>query len=195
MPTTSLNSIINLALPSSAPESFSDPQVRGAVDLFLISLNNFLREFERFSGVTQKDITLWDSLLVSDTVLKHQLGRLYVVAFENLILGDLINLFSDAGILKARRANAASGSVRPAVGYCSTTNGILAGARGECILSQGLNTITGVAVGDRLFLSTSAGQATVTPPGGAGELEQFVGIGVAINIAYMDISMGQYIQH
>jgi len=195
MPINQLNSIINLALPSSAPENFSDPQVRGAVDLFLVSLNNLLREIERFLGVTQKDITLWDSLLVSDTILKHQLGRLYVTAFENLISGDLINLFLDAGILKARRANATAGSVRPAYGFCSTANGILAGTIGECILSQGLVTITGVTIGDRLFLSTSPGQATTSPPGGAGELEQFVGIGLATNIAYMDISMGQYIQH
>ena len=195
MPTIPINSVINLALPGSAPDNFTNPQVRAAVDLFLVSMNNLLREIEKYGGITTKDITLVPSLVPSDTLLHHQLGRLYVVASENLILGDIINLHLDVGLLKARRANAASGSVRPANGFCSTVNGILAGAKSEVILYQGICSITGVVRGDRLFLAASAGQATTTPPTGVGQLEQFLGIGVDTNIAYMNMTGGQYIQH
>lgn len=193
--TTPTNSIINLGLPAIAPDSFVDPQVKAAVEIFITGMNNFLREFERYSGVTQKDISLWSSQLPSDTLLRHQLGRLYVPAFENLIFGDVTNLIFSGGILKARKADATAGSIKPASGFCSTASGILAGSTGEIILSQGLCTITGVFPGDRLFLAPSPGQATTTPPTGAGQLEQFLGLGVAINLAYFDISMGQYIQH
>lgn len=195
MPTTPINSIINLALPSSAPEIFTDSQVRAAVEMFLVSVNNLLREIERYGGITQKDITLWNSLLPSDTLLHHQLGRLYVTAFENLINGDIINLFLSGGILQARKANAAAGSVRPASGYCSTAAGILAGTKGEVILYQGIIAITGVTRGDHLFLAAAAGQATTVAPVGAGQLEQFLGIGVDTNVAYLNITGGPYIQH
>lgn len=195
MANTPTNSIINLALPARVPDGFTDEQVKQAVELFLTALNNILREFERFSGVTQKDISLWNFLLPSDTLLRHQLGRLYITASENLINGDIIDLHNVAGVLNVRRANAAAGLVKPACGFCSTTAGILAGAKGEVILSQGLVVITGVSPGNRLYLSTSPGQATLTPPTGVGQLEQYLGIGVANNLAYFDITMGQYIQH
>lgn len=194
MATTPTNSIINLGLPSVTPDSFSDPQVKAAVELFLNGMNNLLREIERFTGMTQKDISLWSTVVPTDTLLAHNLRRLYVTAFENLILGDVINLFNDAGTLKARKANAAAGLVKPADGFCSTTAGILAGSRGEVILYSGITIITGVSRGDRLFLSTSPGQATLVAPVGAGQLEQFLGIGVDTNIVFMNIA-GKYLQH
>jgi hypothetical protein len=195
MAITPANSIINLGLPNASPDNFTDPQVKAAVELFLTALNNLLVEIERYTGITQRDVSLWNSLLPTDTLLRQNLGRLYVIAFENLIFGDLINIFNDAGTLKARKANAANGLVKPARGFCSTTAGILTGSKGEVILSQGLATITGVARGDTLFLSTSAGQASITASTGAGQLEQFIGIGVDTNVAYIDISMGAYLQH
>lgn len=194
MATTPTNSIINLGLPSVTPDNFTDSQIKAVVELVLNGINNLLREIERFTGMTQKDISLWNSILPSDTLLAHNLRRLYVTAFENLIFGDIINLFNDAGNLKARKANAAAGLVKPADGFCSTTTGILAGSRGEVILYSGINIITGVSRGDRIFLSTSPGQATIVAPVGAGQLEQFLGIGVDTNIVFMNMA-GKYLQH
>jgi hypothetical protein len=193
--TTPTNSIINLSVPDKAPEQFTDPQVRSAVELFIVSTNNLLREFERYVGATQKDVTLWSSLLASDTLIMHQSGRLYAKASENIAFGDLINLHNVAGICNIRKANAAAGLVKPARGFCSTTAGILVGAIGEVILSQGLLTISGVASGDAIYLSTSPGQGTLVAPTGAGQLEQFVGFGVANNLVQIDITQGPYLQH
>lgn len=195
MAVTRTNSVINLNLPSSLSESFQDLEVRALADVVTTSLNNFLREFERFVQATQKDITLWPSLVPSDTLLRHQLGRFYAVAGEALAFGDLINLYNNGGVINLRKCNGASGLVKPAHGYCSTANGVAIGAIGEYILSQGLLTISGILPGQAIYLSTSPGQATATPLTGAGQLEQFIGIGVASNIAYIDISLGQYIQH
>lgn len=195
MPKTPTNSVVNLNLPASIADGFTDPEVKALADILAISLNNFLREFERFVQATQKDITLWPSLQPLDTLLRHQEGRLYVTAGETLAFGDFINLYSNAGVLNVRKCNGTSGTVRPAHGFCSTAAGIPIGTIGEVILSQGLLVISGVLPGQAIYLSTSAGQATTTALTGAGQLEQFIGIGVANNLAYIDITMGQYIQH
>lgn len=195
MANTPTNSIVNLSLPDKAPEQFTDPQARSAVELFIVSLNNMLREFERYVGATQKDVTLWSSLLASDTLIRHEAGRFYVQASENIAFGDLINLHNVAGVCNIRKANAAAGLVKPARGFCSTTAGILTGAFGEVILSQGLLAISGVVAGDTVYLSTSPGQGSLTPAVGAGQLEQFVGFGVASNLVQIDITHGSYLQH
>lgn len=195
MATTPTNSVINLNVPAVAPDGFEDPQVKAAVELFLNGMNNLLREMERYGGFTQKDITLWSSLLPTDTLLRHQTGRLYVTASEAISLGDFVNLHNNAGVLNARKANGASGAVKATRGFCSTVGGIALGARGEVILSQGLLTISGVNPGDNVFLSATPGQGTLTALTGAGQLEQYLGTAVATNLVYVDITMGQYIQH
>lgn len=195
MPISKINSILNINLPANAPDGFTDPEVRASVEMFINILQSFLDGFERYVGATQKDITTWNSLLPSDTLIRHQPGRLYLPASEILNFGEFINLHSNAGVLNARKANGTSGTVRPAHGYCSTSAGIGIGVRGEVTLSQGILVISGVTPGQAIYISTSAGQATATPLTGAGQLEQYLGIGVGNNLAYIDISLGQYIQH
>lgn len=195
MANTPTNSIVNLSLPDKAPEQFTDPQARSAVELFIVSLNNMLREFERYVGATQKDVTLWNSLLASDTLIRHQAGRLYAKASEDIAFGDFINLHNVAGVCNIRKANAAAGLVKPSRGFCSTTAGIITGSFGEVILSQGLLTISGVVTGDAVYLSTTPGLGSLTPATGAGQLEQFIGFGVANNLVQVDITHGSYLQH
>lgn len=195
MAATPTNSLINLSIPATAPDGFTEPQVKAAVELFLNGFNNFLREFERYTGATQKDVTLWPNLLPSDTLIRNQAGRLYAIASEAISVGDFVNLHNVAGVLNVRKANGAAGLVKPANGYCSTAGGVAIGAFGEFILSQGILTITGILPGQNIYLSTTPGLASVTPLTGAGQLEQYIGVGVANNLASIDISCGQYVQH
>lgn len=190
-----INSIINLNLPAVVPDAFQNPEVRAAVELFLNTFNNLLRSIETFSGITPKDVTTWDVLGPSDTLLRYQLGRLYPIASEDIPFGSFVNLHDVGGDLRARKANAAAGSVRPARGYCSQDGGIVTGDRGEIILSLGLVGIAGVAPGQEIFLSTAAGVATLVAPVAAGTLTQFLGIGVATDIVYVDIASGIYRQN
>lgn len=190
-----LNSIINLNIPAVVPDGFQNPEVRSAVEMFLNSMNNLLRSVEQYSGITQKDITTWNSIIPSDTLLRHQLGRFYVEASEDIPLNNFINLHNVAGVTKARKAQGTAGTVRKAHGFCSTTGGMLTGNIGEVILSQGLVAIGGVAPGQDIFLSLVAGVPGLVALTGAGQLEQYLGTGVATNLVYIDISMGQFIQH
>lgn len=195
MPESQINSVVNLNTPATVPDAFQDPEVRSAVELFINTMNNLLRSIEQYTGITQKDITLWNSLLPSDTLLRHQAGRLYVVASETINNGHFINLHNNAGVLNVRKAQGTAGAVRPAHGFCSTNGGLIAGQRGEVILSQGLLAISGVLPGQAVYLSTVAGTAQSTPLTGAGQLEQYLGVGVATDLVYIDIATGPYIQH
>lgn len=190
-----INSVVNLNVPATVPDGFENPEVRSAVELFINSAQNLLRNIERYVGISAKDITLWDFLTPSDTLLKHQSGRLYVTAGEDITFGSFINLYNNAGILNARKANAAAGLVKPAHGYCSTGGGVATGSRGEVILSQGLLAISGLLPGQAIYLSAVAGLSSIAPAGGAGQLEQYLGIGVANDLAYINIAAGPYIQH
>lgn len=188
-------SLINLYLPASSPEFFKDPEVRAAVDMFLTGFANFLRGFEQYTGATQKDVTQWSSLLPSDTIISGQHRRLYGIASETLAYGNFINLVNSAGTLKFRKSDGAAGLVKPCHGWCSTSGGIPIGEVGEVTLKTGLLAVAGIAPGQAIYQSTTPGLATTTALTGAGQLEQFIGIGVVTDLAYIDISLGQYIQH
>ncbi|SRR6266571_4212373 len=189
---TNFNSLINLGLPAQAPDFIKNPEVRAAVEMSILSINALLRAIEQYGGITQKDITLWSSLHPNDTLLRHQQGRFYLPAFEALAFGAFINLFSDAGICKARNS---SSIAKPAHGYCNVTGGSLAGAFTEVILAQGILAVTGILPGQALYLANTAGLSSTVPDTAVGRIEQFLGIGVAPGIAYIDITLGQYIQH
>ena len=194
-----INSLVDLGTPASVPEEFTDPQVRAAVELTINGQQNLLRIIEQYLGITQKDITLWANFVASDTLLRHEQGRFYVTASENIAFNELVNIHNVAGVANVRRANATAGTVRPARGYCnsvtSADSGIQTGEKGEVILSQGLIALGGIVAGDAIYLSTTAGGYSTVAPVGVGQLEQFVGVGVGTNIAYIDISLGSYIQH
>jgi len=190
------NSAINLALPVSPPDSLKSPEVLSVYRALITSSNNLLAAIEQFVGVTQKTIDLWSQLLPQDTILRHLAGRFYVKFSEAMVFGDFVNIHNVAGVANARKANAASGLVKPARGYCNVIDGVAAGSFGEVILSQGFFVISGLVSGQAIYLSvTTPGLATTVPPSAAGELEQFLGFGIASNLAYIDISQGTYIQH
>src|SRR6266853_3628220 len=184
---TIINSLINLGIPSQAPDFIRNPEVRAAVDLSISATNALLRALEQYGGITQKDITLWNFLQPADTLLRHQLGRFYVIAKENIAAGAFINLINDAGVCKVQNSDSLG---KPAHGYCNVSGGVLAGNFTEVILSQGILAIGGILPGQAIYLSHILGTPATVPDVAAGRIEQFLGIGVAAGIVYIDISLG-----
>lgn len=191
MATGSINSQINLGLPSEAPEIFTQPQVKASVDLFINGLNNLLRAFEQFGGITQKPEEDWSTITPQDTLLRQNSGRFYLQASEALPFGSLINIHDSGGV----RARLASSDGKPAHGYCNVQGGVDAGEDCEVILGMGLVGIGGITPGQNLYLSASPGLAALSPDLGAGRIEQFVGLAIGNDLAYIQITLGQYIQH
>lgn len=189
----SINSQINLGLSLDLATNFKTPEVRQLAETFVLTFNNLLRGIEQYGGFTQKDPSYWAYETPVTTLLRQNLGRFYAIASENIAASAIINIHNVAGIANIRNAN--SSTNKPAVGYCSTSGGVLLGDEGEFILSQGIIPLTGVVPGDRLFLSATNGLLQIGPDLTVGHIEQFCGIGVAVDIAYIDITMGSWIQH
>ncbi|SRR5258706_968005 len=187
-----LNSQIILGLPDRAPDGIKNAEVRELYEFVIAAFKNLQQGIEQFNGITTRDITQWPQSKPSDTLLRQNLGRFYVIAKEILAFGAFVNLVLDAGICKAQNSNSVG---KPAHGYCNIPNGATAGNFTEVILSQGILAIGGLNPGQAIYLSNVNGVASTVPDVAAGRIEQFLGIGVAPGIAYIDISLGQYIQH
>ena len=93
-------------------------------------------------------------------------------ASEALSAGNFVNIWDDAGTLKARKADASAD--KPAHGY------VLAAvneAESATVFCDGINDqLSGLTGGPRMFLSAATpGAATGTPPAGSGDIVQVLG--------------------
>lgn len=96
-----------------------------------------------------------------------------VPASENLAAGELVNLWDDAGTLKARKADAsASGKEADVFVLAAVTSG-----NNATVYFGGTNNqLSGLTAGSRYYLSaTTPGAVTATPPTGSGVVSQYVG--------------------
>lgn len=107
---------------------------------------------------------------------------LLVEASEALTAGDFVNIFDDAGTVKARKADAASPTT---YAYGFVLAGVAAAANAT-VYFRGQNTqLSGLTLGDRYFLSETPGDVTGTPPTTSGAIVQELGTAIsATNIAF-----------
>lgn len=185
---------IRTGLPGSVPENFTDPQVIAAVKMFISGANALVRAIEQYAGATKKEATQWSFLTPNDTILKSNLGRFYVRASENLQFNDFINIWNNAGVANIRKATSFDGATfLPAHGYI--TQAALSGELTECIVGQGLLAVTNLLPGQNIYLSSTSGLAALTPDTNVGHLAQYLGVGISLGLAYIDITLGQYIEN
>lgn len=94
-----------------------------------------------------------------------------IVASEAITAPALVNIWSNAGVLNIRKADAASN--KPADGFIKTS---VAAAASATVYKDGTITgLTGLTVGPQYLSSTTAGQPTATIPTADGTLVQKVG--------------------
>lgn len=100
-----------------------------------------------------------------------------LTAGEALSVGNLVNIYTDTGVAKMRKANATD-ATKPAHGF--VLSNIPNGGSGTFYAPGQLNIgVAGLTPGAVLYLSTSAGGATATAPLGAGNLKQVVGVALS----------------
>lgn len=106
-----------------------------------------------------------------------------IVASEALSAGNYVNVWSDGGVFKVRKADATTVG-KHAHGF------VLAAVAKDAVATvyfEGSNTeVTGQAPGD-VYLSTTAGLGQATPPAGSGNAVQPIGIAVSatcVNFQY-----------
>lgn len=95
-----------------------------------------------------------------------------LTASEALAAGDFINIWSDAGVAKARKADATTAG-KQADGY--VLSAVASGANAT-VYTDGINTQrTGLTPGADVYLQTTAGSVGTTIPAAAGNVVQRVG--------------------
>jgi hypothetical protein len=100
-----------------------------------------------------------------------------VATSENLAAGDLVNLYSNAGTINARKADASAANAgKRAHGFVLA--GVTAPANATVYIGQSsVNSgVSGLTVGSEYYLSSTAGGVTTTSPTTAGHLVQSVGV-------------------
>lgn len=98
-----------------------------------------------------------------------------IVASEALAAGDYVNIWSDAGAFKVRKADATSNG-KSAHGFVLAA---VSSAGNATVYFEGTNTqVTGQTPGN-VFLQTTAGLGGSTVPGSSGNVVQQVGIAVS----------------
>ena len=108
-----------------------------------------------------------------------------IIASEDLAAGEFVNIYDDAGTTKCRLADATT-SGKQAHGF--VLNAVTSGASATVYFEGTNNQVTG-ATGGNVFLATTAGGFTLTPPSAAGNIVQR--IGVATSSASINVEVGQ----
>lgn len=100
-----------------------------------------------------------------------------IPASENLAAGDMVNIWTDTGAVKVRKADATTAG-KEANGFvlAAVTSGNNATVYRP---SQSNNQLTGLTPGTMYYLGTSAGGVVSTPPSSSGNVVQSVGRAVS----------------
>lgn len=95
-------------------------------------------------------------------------------AYENLSIGDLVNVYNVTGTLKARKADASGGRAKKAIGFVKES--VTANNTATIYLDGTISGLTGLTIGADYYLSATAGTVTTTIPTTSNYIAQYVGI-------------------
>lgn len=188
------SSSVDFRIGQNPPDNLS-PELKAALQELYTSFQLMIATMIDECGISGQLPSIWQQVAEQDpvsTLNSGNLNRLYVKASEALSQGSVINLWNDAGTLKARKANATN-NTKPCDGFCSTVGGIASGSFGEVQIHSGVATVTGLTVGDRYYLSTTNGAMANAPAVAAGNIEQYLGI--AITTTQLAFNAHYWIQH
>jgi len=107
------------------------------------------------------------------------------IASEALAAGDLINVWSNAGVANIRKADATIAG-KEAMGFVQSS--VASGATGVSRIGNGVITgLVGLTIGATYYLSTTAGGIVTVAPSAVGNVIQKVGRAIsATELAYVD---------
>ncbi len=109
------------------------------------------------------------------TVIQYE-EKVTCLIEETISGGNWVNLFYDAGELKCRKATANSANPYRADGFIKTAHTYVSTPiEVEIYLAGKNNQFTGLTIGEKYFLSTTAGEMSLAAPTGAGEIHQLLG--------------------
>lgn len=173
---------VNLGLPQLPNQD--DPKLFKELLLLYNAINAIGRALDAYTGALSPAVEDYPSIGVSDIHLQN-IAKLYPVFSEDVVVGAMVNVYNNAGVLTARYAKAADGT-KPARGFA--TNNVSAAARGEVIL-LGINVhVSGLTPGSLYYLSaaSTSGQVVATAPAVSGNSIQPVGFALDSSTLYFN---------
>ena len=97
-----------------------------------------------------------------------------MVTSENLTAGNFVNVYSNSGVLTARKADATT-NTKPAHGFVLST--VTSPAAVTVYLLGNINSSqSSLTIGSIYYLDTTAGGVSLTPPSASGNIVQEIGI-------------------
>lgn len=183
----------NLVLPYQVPSDVPKDMVPLFKPLYL-AFQNIVQTLVNYCGIASRSPSaILSSNNDPSALLANNMHRFYCQAAEAILPGAAVNLTSIGGNLMVQNANATDGT-KPCDGFCLSPLGVPNGNIGEFILNDGMNqNLSGLTVGGRYYLSTTAGGYTLIPPTAAGNLQQY--LGVAVTTTALRFWTGPVIQH
>lgn len=169
------------------PDDNIPKELYGAFLYVYQAIQNLQRGTSEYAGIDAPASDIRGELTYQDTLLMGNLTRMYPYAAVAIARGQMVNLYNDAGTLKARLAVATSGS--------TMAHGIAneAAAIGQQFEMQWLratvDSVGGMALGTLYYLSTVAGSIQSARPAVAGQIVQPIGLALADATLAMDISL------
>lgn len=129
-------------------------------------------------GLVGENAQYWPQLTPPNGVTEIR-SRVYCRCKETINYGQAVNLFNDGGELKARLA-VATDSAKFVSAFCHAPGSYAAGAYSEFWLAPSLiESVGGLTIGDRYWLSVVPGVLTPIAPSGAGVYAQYIGQALA----------------
>ena len=169
------------------PDDNIPKELYGAFLYVYQAIQNLQRGTSEYAGIDAPASDIRGELTYQDTLMMGNLTRMYPYAAVAIARGQMVNLYNDAGTLKARLAVATSGS--------TMAHGIAneAAAIGQQFEMQWLratvDSVGGMTLGTLYYLSTVAGSIQSARPAVAGQIVQPIGLALADATLAMDISL------
>lgn len=182
-------SVIILGLPD-LPEDNIPPNLWDNFLQVHRAIKNLLAGVSRYSGIDAPESTTWSSLSYSDTILTANLSRMYPRATVGITAGQVVYLYSNAGVLEANLASANSATTL-AHGIAMTS--ALAGQQFEMYFLRGLvNTIGGMVLGTLYYLSPTPGAIQNIAPTAPGTIRQPIGVALTTSQLLFDSNLSYH---
>ena len=138
-----------------------------------------------YTGALTEDVQYWGQVAPAQTIRTQFISRLYVKASEAISYGQLVHLWNDGGICKARLASATD-ATKPTRAYCTIPAGVAAGAFGEFNVLGASSIYSGLVPGTPYYMAVTPGAITAVAPSGGGNLVQPVGYALSTTTLYFN---------
>jgi hypothetical protein len=170
-------SSINTGLPN-IPDP-PDPAFFAEFQRLYNAIRNLTLAIDSYTGAIAADSSVYSQTPISSSILSQNLLRVYCPFGVTLAFGQMVNLYSNAGVLTARLA-AANVAGLPAHGWCSIP--ATAGSYGEVMLGGLCRGVSGLTPGITYYLGNTPGTIAAS----AGTVSQKIGYGLGASSLFFN---------